>query len=115
MDDLAEFRIELLCQVGVRLVIHDLLDAAVGVQLCLALSLVLLDVLLSLLVYGLLMEHVEGAVFVPWAHHPRAVVDFWGEEALARCAILRLAFAEDLAGRIQEGYLAPTDIANIVI
>jgi hypothetical protein len=97
LDDLAELGVELLGQVSVRFVIHYLLYTTVGRQLRFTLGLVLLDVLFPLLVYRLLVQHVERAVFVARAHELRPVVDLWREEALAGSAVLRLALAEYLA------------------
>ena len=75
--------IKLFRQIFVRLVVDVLQNTPVGRDLCLAISLLSFELMLPLLVYGLLMEHIESGITVTWAHQSRLVVDLWGEEALA--------------------------------
>ena len=68
LNHVTEFIIKLFCEVRVTFSVDNIVDAAIGHQLGLALRLILTNILLALLVDGLLMKHVIGAIFVSGAH-----------------------------------------------
>ena len=68
LNDVAEFIIKLLGEVGIALVVDDVLDAPVRHQLRFPFRLVLPNILFSLLINGLLVKHVVCAIFISRTH-----------------------------------------------
>ena len=62
------------------------------------------------MVYGLLMQHVEGGFSVSWAHHARSVVDCWRKESIG--SLIHMA---SISGRIQKWHLASTHVTYIAV
>ena len=68
LDYLAKLVVELLGQVGIRFFVDDSLHSTIGPHLRMLISLMLFYGLFTLLIYGLLMQHVEGAFLVSGTH-----------------------------------------------
>ena len=85
------------------------MKASIGSSGSVLVCLVGFDLVLSLLVDGLLVQHVEGCLTVARAHHSRSVVDRGREEPGASFKGICVACG------IQKGHFAPTHVSNVAV
>lgn len=108
--------VKLLCKVCVTFSVDNIIDSSICHQLGFTLSLILSNVLFSLLIYSLLMKHIVSAILISRTHKPWSIIDLWRKQPLSRrCTVIMLPLANDIARRIQKRYLAPAHVPHVLV